>query len=110
MRRDRWRKGAGPAVVMRDVNELIRAAVAGERAAFDELVVRHREQVFATAYRMVANAEAAEEIAQFVRYDYLVINDDFDQAVRELEAILIAEQCKRRQRTDEAGEILESFR
>ncbi len=53
---------------------------------------------------------AAEEIAQFVRYDYLVINDDFDRAVRELEAILIAEQCKRRQRRDGAGEILESFR
>ncbi len=53
---------------------------------------------------------AAEEIAQFVRYDYLVINDDFDQAVRELEAILIAERCKRRQRTHEASGILESFR
>lgn len=53
---------------------------------------------------------AAEEIAQFVRYDYLVINDDFDRAVRELEAILIAERCKRRQRTHEASEILESFR
>ena len=53
---------------------------------------------------------AAEEIAQFVRYDYVVINDDFDQAVRELEAILIAERCKRRERTRAAGEILESFR
>jgi len=53
---------------------------------------------------------AAEEIAQFVRYDYVVINDDFDQAVRELEAILIAEKCKRRQRTHAANEILESFR
>jgi len=53
---------------------------------------------------------ASEEIAQFVRYDYLVINDDFDEAVRELEAILIAERCKRRQRTHEASGILESFR
>jgi guanylate kinase len=52
---------------------------------------------------------AAAEIAHFVRYDYVVVNDDFDQAVREVEAILIAEQCKRCQRTDEAGEILVSF-
>ena len=52
---------------------------------------------------------AAAEIAHFVRYDYVVVNDDFDQAVREVEAILIAEQCKRRQRTHEAGEILVSF-
>jgi RNA polymerase sigma-70 factor (ECF subfamily) len=44
--------------------ELIERFLGGERAAFDELVVRHREQVFATAYRMVSNAETAEEIAQ----------------------------------------------
>lgn len=53
---------------------------------------------------------AAEEIAQFVRYDYVIINDDFDQAVRELEGILIAERCRRRARTRAANEILESFR
>jgi len=53
---------------------------------------------------------AAEEIAQFVRYDYVVINDDFDQAVRELEAILIAERSRRTRRAQTAEEILESFR
>jgi guanylate kinase len=53
---------------------------------------------------------AAEEIAQFVRYDYVVINDDFDRAVRELEAILIAEPCRQSQRSRFAQEILESFR
>ena len=49
--------------------ELIRDFLAGEREAFDELVVRHREQVLATAYRMVSSAETAEEIAQetFIR-------------------------------------------
>ncbi len=43
--------------------------LAGERAAFDELVVRHREQVYAAAFRMVRNAETSEEIAQetFIR-------------------------------------------
>ena len=44
--------------------ELIERFLGGERAAFDELVVRHREQVYATAYRMVSNVETAEEIAQ----------------------------------------------
>jgi guanylate kinase len=53
---------------------------------------------------------AAEEIAHFVRYDYVVINDDFDQAVRELEAILIAERSRRGRRARVAEEILESFR
>jgi len=36
---------------------LIRDFLAGEREAFDELVVRHRKQILATAYRMVSNAE-----------------------------------------------------
>jgi guanylate kinase len=53
---------------------------------------------------------AADEIAHFVRYDYVVINDDFDQALRELEAIVIAERCRGRQQTLAAGGILESFR
>ena len=48
---------------------MIERFLAGERAAFDELVVRHREQVYATAFRMVRNAETSEEIAQetFIR-------------------------------------------
>jgi guanylate kinase len=45
---------------------------------------------------------AAEEIAQFVRYDYVVINDDFDRAVGELEAIVRAERCRTGHRTVEA--------
>ena len=50
-------------------NELIDGFLDGDRGAFDELVVRHQKQVFSTAYRMVGNAETAEEIAQetFIR-------------------------------------------
>lgn len=53
---------------------------------------------------------AAEEIAQFVRYDYVVINDEFEQAVRELASIVVAERCRRRLRAPAAEEILRSFR
>jgi RNA polymerase sigma-70 factor (ECF subfamily) len=50
-------------------NELIERFLAGDRRAFDDLVVRHQKQVYSTAYRMVGNAETAEEIAQetFIR-------------------------------------------
>ncbi|MBI5118542.1 sigma-70 family RNA polymerase sigma factor [Candidatus Poribacteria bacterium] len=50
-------------------NELINRFLAGDRAAFDELVVAHERGVFSVAYRTVGNAETAEEIAQetFVR-------------------------------------------
>jgi len=36
---------------------------------------------------------AKEEIARFDQYDYLLINDDFDQALSDLVSILRAEKC-----------------
>jgi guanylate kinase len=37
---------------------------------------------------------AREEIACFEEYDYLVVNDDFDQALNELKAIIQARRCR----------------
>ena len=37
--------------------------------------------------------KAEEEVKHFGDYDYVIINDDFQQAVRELEGIILAEQC-----------------
>lgn len=37
--------------------------------------------------------KADEEVRHYQDYDYVIINDDFKQAVKELEAIIIAEQC-----------------
>lgn len=46
--------------------------------------------------------KAEEEVRHYEGYDYVIINDDFEQAVKELEAIIIAEQCHpRRVRLDE---------
>lgn len=42
--------------------------------------------------RRIANARG--EIEQAVWYDYLVINDDFDQALKELKSIVVAERCR----------------
>ena len=44
-------------------NELAQQALSNG-AAFEELILRHRRQVYGTAYRMVQNHETAEEIAQ----------------------------------------------
>jgi guanylate kinase len=37
--------------------------------------------------------KAEEEVQHYQDYDYVIINDDFEQAVKELESIIIAEQC-----------------
>ena len=45
---------------------------------------------------LAARAEIERGIAA---YDYLIVNDDFDRAYRELESVVIAERC-RRERVD----------
>lgn len=37
--------------------------------------------------------KAKEEVTHYENYDYVIINDEFHEAVRELEAIIMAEQC-----------------
>lgn len=51
---------------MRDEAERIRAAAAGDRDAFDELVRAKRERVVRTAYQITGNLEDALDVAQGV--------------------------------------------
>lgn len=37
--------------------------------------------------------KAEEEVRHYEDYDYVIINDDFELALKELEAIILAEQC-----------------
>jgi guanylate kinase len=46
--------------------------------------------------------KAGKEIKNCVSYDYLVFNDQIDQAVEELKSILIAERCRRSVRLSKA--------
>jgi guanylate kinase len=39
-------------------------------------------------------AAADDDLAHSVDYDYVVVNDNFDHALQELEAILLAERCR----------------
>lgn len=51
---------------MRDEGELIRAAAGGDRRAFEDLVLRKREQVVRTAFQVVGDLEDAKDVAQIV--------------------------------------------
>ncbi len=52
-----------------DERHLIQQAQAGELGAFDHVVLRHQQEVYAVALRMLGRADEAEEVAQeaFVR-------------------------------------------
>jgi len=44
--------------------ELVKAVLRGERAAFDQLVIRYHELAYGLAYRMVQQTDVAEDIVQ----------------------------------------------
>jgi guanylate kinase len=61
-----------------------------ERGTDDEKAIRTRLK------------KAGKEIKNCVSYDYLVFNDQLDQAVEEMKSILIAERCRKSVRLSKA--------
>lgn len=45
-------------------------------------------------------AKAFDEMSRWVEYDYVIINEDLDQSVRDIQAILCAERLKRAHREE----------
>jgi guanylate kinase len=63
-----------------------------------------------TARDRQARLESAlYEMEQYVNFDYVVINDDLDQAIDELVAIIKAERCRKGRRREIAARILQTF-
>ena len=50
-------------------SELVRKSQLGDKAAFEQLVVRHQDLVFSLAYKLTGNREMANDVAQeaFIR-------------------------------------------
>ena len=58
---------------------------------------RRAEDSSDTIEKRLANARL--EIQRWSEYDYVIVNDDLDDAFRSLEGILVAERLKRERRT-----------
>ena len=55
-------------------------------------------------------AKARDEIAEFGKYyDFCVVNEDVEQAGREVQAIVTALRCKKARRQDRVEQLLASF-
>src|SRR6185295_18897749 len=54
-------------------------------------------------------ANARTELSEYRYFDYLVINDDIDQAIAEMVAIIRAERCSRERRAAIGERILKDF-
>jgi len=54
-------------------------------------------------------AEAREEISHYVEFDYLVINDDFETAAKELNAIFLHSLILKKARNSETQQLLSNL-
>ncbi len=59
---------------------------------YERLVQRRQDDADVIAYRL---SRAREEIAHYTEFDYLVVNDRFDQAIVDLQSIVMAERLQR---------------
>mgnify|MGYP001252654143 CR=1 FL=1 len=51
--------------------------------------------------------EASKEINMMSEYDYVVVNDDVDEAVSKIQSIIVSEHCKRERIEEQYKKILE---
>jgi guanylate kinase len=69
-----------------------------ERRSLDEgLVIKQRLR------------RACNEILRYKEYDYLIVNRDLDDSIRELEAIISGSRCRRISRMESAETVLATF-
>lgn len=50
-----------------------------------------------------------DEVRQYDKFDYLIINDEVAKAVTDLQSVIYAERCKRARQTEVVEKILETF-
>lgn len=54
-------------------------------------------------------SEAATEVLDYEKYDYVLINDDLDASFERLRGIILAERCRKHRTTESVEKILEGF-
>jgi guanylate kinase len=52
---------------------------------------------------------ACEEVAHYIEYDYLIINNEVARAAEELKAIILASRCRMSARVDMARSVVSTF-
>ncbi len=70
------------------------------------LLGRGRDPVEVIRKRM---AQANEQISHHVEFDYLIINDDFDKALKEMQAVVLAQRLRILKQCDRHSTLIKSL-
>jgi guanylate kinase len=78
--------------------------------SFDVLEQRLRGRSKDTEAQMQRRLQTARaEVAAFIEYDYVIVNDELEACVDRLRAVVLAERARLRTAHDAAGRIVETF-
>ena len=50
-----------------------------------------------------------DEVKEFEKFDYVIINDELEKAISDLQSIIYAERCRSRRQNEAVEKILETF-
>ncbi len=78
-----------------------------KQALVDRLVHRAKDKPEIIEARI---KEADNEVKQYELYDYLLVNDDFEQTVGDIEAIFRAARLQKSQQAPKLGDLLAQFK
>jgi len=71
--------------------------------------LEHRKQDNPETIQKRLRWAAEKEIYQYENYDYVVINDDFSQAMESMRSIVLAERCRKGHLTHRIQSIIKTF-
>jgi guanylate kinase len=71
--------------------------------------LEHRKQDNPETIQKRLRWAAEKEIFQYENYDYVVINDDFSQAMESMRSIVLAERCRKGRLTHRIQSIIKTF-
>lgn len=72
----------------------------------DRLIRRGQDKPEVVEKRM---AQASEQISHYQEFDYVIVNDDFNRAAKEMQAIITASRLKRQRRQEDLQALISSL-
>ena len=100
---------AGAAQVRKKIPEVVSIFIMPPSYEVLRKRLEHRKQDNSETIQKRLQWAAEKEIYQYENYDYVIINDDFSQAMESMRSIVLAERCRKGRMTHRIQSIIQTF-